>query len=188
MERFAHRAELRLEPGRLGPGDAERPRGGLGVEAEQMRAGRRRAKRADRAGRMKAAAVMSRPHRHADAALRLVTGDKRGDDVAAGAVALLGEREQAGQDRDGGMARHRQIDVVIVERVAHRAVDQGRGQHRQSRLVADDARLRRRRRRRARRRAGCAPAGRRGRLARRRNNRVRIAAPMHAPVRAARRR
>ena len=42
MERLAHRAELRLEPGRLGAGDAERLRRHIGIEAEQPGAGRRR--------------------------------------------------------------------------------------------------------------------------------------------------
>ena len=143
VERLAHRAELRFEPGCLGSGDAERLRRGLGVEPHQVRAGRRRAERADRAGRVKAAAVMPGPDRHADPATGLVAGDKGGDDIAAGAAALFGERQEAGQDRHRGVPRHRQVDVVVIERVADRAVDEGGRQHRQPRLVADHPGLRR---------------------------------------------
>jgi hypothetical protein len=131
VERLAHRAELRFEAGRLRAGDAERAGGRLGVEAEQMRAGRRRAKRADRAGRVEAARVVAGPQRHADAAAGLVAGDKRGDDRLARGFALLGEGQQRRQDRDRRMARHRQVDVVVVERMGDRAVDQRRRQHRQ---------------------------------------------------------
>ena len=117
VERLAHRAELRFEPGRLRAGDAERAAGRLGVEAEQMRAGRRGAERADRAGRVKAARVMAGAQRHADAAAGLVAGDKGGDRPPCPSALLLGEREQRRQDRDRHMAWHRQVDVVVVERV-----------------------------------------------------------------------
>jgi len=50
VERLAHCPELRFEPGRLGPGDAERRRRGLSVKPEQPDAGRRRAKAADGRG------------------------------------------------------------------------------------------------------------------------------------------
>ena len=60
VERLAHRAELRFEPGRLRPGDAECRGGRLGIETEQPGAGRRGAKSADRAGRVKAEVVMAR--------------------------------------------------------------------------------------------------------------------------------
>ena len=83
MERLAHRAELRFEPGRLSAGDAERAGGCFGIEAEQVGAGRRGAKATDRAGGVKPAVVMAGPERHADPAGDLVTGDKGGDDFAA---------------------------------------------------------------------------------------------------------
>ena len=186
MERLAHRAELRLQPGGLRAGDAERARGGLGVEAEQAGAGRRGAETADRAGRVKAEIVMARAHRRADPAGGLVAGDKGGDHVAPAALALLGEGEQAGQDRDRRMARHRQVDVVVVERVPDRAVDQRGRQHRQPRRMADQAGLRMCRRLRSARRAASRRAGRRPRRARRRNNRARIAGPARARRRAGR--
>ena len=62
--------------------------------------------------------------RRADAAGGLVAGDKGGDDLAAGAAPLFGERQEGRQYRDRSMARHRQIDVVVIERVADGAVDQ----------------------------------------------------------------
>ena len=78
VKRLAHCPELRFEPGRLGPGDAECRRGLFGVESEQPGAGRRRAKAADRRGRVKAEIVMPGLQRHADPAGGLVAGDKRG--------------------------------------------------------------------------------------------------------------
>src|SRR5215470_19047976 len=94
VKRLAHRAELRFEPGRLRPGDAERDGGRLGVEAEQLRACRRGPEAADRAGRMEAEIVMPRPQRRADSAGGLVTGDKGGRDLTARAALRLGERKQ----------------------------------------------------------------------------------------------
>jgi hypothetical protein len=41
VERLAHRPELRFEPGRLRPGDAERHGGRLGIETKEPGAGRR---------------------------------------------------------------------------------------------------------------------------------------------------
>ena len=82
VERLAHRAELRFEPGRLRAGDAERHRGRLGIEAEQPGAGCRRTKAPDRAGGVKAEIVMAGLQCRADAAGGLVAGDKRGDDLA----------------------------------------------------------------------------------------------------------
>ena len=142
VERLAHRAELRFEPGRLGAGDAERARRSLGIEAEQPRAGGRGAKAADRPGGVKAAVVMAGPHRHSDPASGLVAGDERSDDVAPGASALFGERDQPRQDRDRGMAGHRQIDVVVIERMADGAVDQRGREGGEAHLMADHAGLR----------------------------------------------
>jgi len=143
VERLAHRAELRFEAGRLRAGDAECPGGRISVEAEQVCTGRRGAQRADRAGRVKAAVVMAWLERHADAAGDLVAGDKRGGDLTPGTPALLGERDEARQDRHRRMPRHRQIDVVVIQRVADRAIDERGRQGGQARRVADDAGLRR---------------------------------------------
>jgi hypothetical protein len=41
------------------------------------------------------------------------------------------------------MPRHRQVDVVVIECMGNRTVDQRRRQHRQACIVADDAGLRR---------------------------------------------
>ena len=61
VEWLAHRAELRLEPGRLRAGDAERLRRLRGVKAKQVGARRCGAKCTDRAGGVKAEIVMARP-------------------------------------------------------------------------------------------------------------------------------
>jgi len=141
VERLAHRPELRFEPGRLCPGDAERHGSRLGIETEQPSAGRRSAEGADRAGRMKTEIVMSWLQCRADPARGLVASDKGDDHLAPRAAPQFGQGEQAGQDRHRGMPRHRHIDVVIIERVARCAVDERRRQRRQSGLTADDARL-----------------------------------------------
>ncbi len=104
-------------------------------------AGRRGAKGADRAGRVKTEIVVPRLQRRADPAGGLIPRDEGGDHLAAGALLQFGEGEQARQDRHRGMARHRHIDVVIVERVSRSAIDERRRQRRQSGLMADDARL-----------------------------------------------
>ena len=82
VERLAHRSELRFEPGRLRPGDAERHGGRLGVETEQPGAGRRGAKGADRAGRVKTEIVMSGLQRRPDPAGGLIPRDEGGDHLA----------------------------------------------------------------------------------------------------------
>ena len=81
--------------------------------------------------------------RHADTAGGLVAGDKGGDDLASRATLQLGEGEQPRQDRDRGMAWHRQVDIVVIEGMTRRTIDQCRRQSGQSHAMADDARLRR---------------------------------------------
>ena len=110
--------------------------------AEEPGAGGGGAETADRAGRVKAEIVMARTHGRADPAGGLVSGDKRRDHVAPAALALLGEGKQARQDRHRRMTGHRQVDVVVIERVPDRAVDQRGRQRRQPRRTADQARLR----------------------------------------------
>src|SRR5271166_4790690 len=90
VERLAHRPELRFEPGRLRPRDAERHGGCLGIQTQQPGAGRSGAKGADRARRMKAEIVMSRLQRRADPAGGLISGDEGGDHLAPGAVPQFG--------------------------------------------------------------------------------------------------
>ena len=118
MERLAHRAELRLEAGRLSAGDAEGAARCFGVETEHAAGGGRRAERADRAGRRGSHARNGRCHKPTEAARRLVAGDKGGDGQAARAFHVFGEGQQRREDRDRRMAAHGQIDVVVVESVA----------------------------------------------------------------------
>ena len=132
VERLAHRPELRFEPGRLRPGDAERHGGRLGIETEEPGAGRRGAKRADRAGRVKTKIVMPGLQRRADPAGGLISRDEGGDHLAPRAAPQFGQGEQAGEDRHRGMPRHRHIDVVVIERMPRGAIDERRRQRRQS--------------------------------------------------------
>ena len=81
VERLAHRPELRFEPGRLCPGNADRRCGCLGIETEEPGAGRRGAERTDRPGRVKTEVVVPRLQRGADATGRLISRDKGGDDL-----------------------------------------------------------------------------------------------------------
>ena len=143
VEGLAHRAELRFEPGRLGSGDAQRHRRGLSIEVEQARTRRRRSKAADRRGRVETERVMPGLQRHADTANGLVASDKGGDDLASRATLQLGEGEQPRQDRDRGMAWHRQVDIVVIEGMTRRTIDQCRRQRGQPHAMTDDARLRR---------------------------------------------
>jgi hypothetical protein len=73
---------------------------------------------------MKAEIVVPRPQRHADAASGLVTGDKGGRDLTARAAPQFGKSKQGGQNRDRRMAGHRHVDVVVIERMRRRAVDE----------------------------------------------------------------
>ena len=129
VERLAHRAEHRLQACRLCGGDAEGRGGGVAVEAEQVRAGRRRAEGARRSRGVEAPQVVLDADRAGDAALGLVAGNEGGGDRPARAVALLGQGEQRRQHRHGRVASHGLVDVVVVEGVGRGAVDEGGVEH-----------------------------------------------------------
>ena len=141
MQRLAHGAEIGLQPGGLGGGDAEGD-GELLVAQAQHAAGRGGGgEGADRAGDVEALLVVAGRHQAADPARGFVAGDEALDEKLARGLRLLAERQQGGDDRDRRMAAHGEIDVVVVERVAGRAVDQGGG-GRQDLLGATDQRRR----------------------------------------------
>ena len=137
MQWLAHGAEVGLQAGRLGGGDAEGD-GELLVAQAQHAAGRGGGREgADRAGDVEALLIVAGRHQAADPARGLVAGDEALDEQLARRLDLLAERQQGGDDRDRRMAAHGEIDVVVVERMAGRAVDQGGG-GRQDLLAAAD--------------------------------------------------
>ncbi len=140
MQRLAHGAEHRFQPRRLGRGNAERGRGLFRIEAEQMRAGRGRPEAADRAGGMEAASVVIRQHQGSDPAFGLIAGDESGKEIGAARARIFGERQQRRHDRDGRVAAHGHVDVVVVERMGRGAVHQGRLLRRDLSVAADQAR------------------------------------------------
>ena len=140
MQRFAHGAEVRLEPGSLGGGDAEGD-GKLPVVQTKHPAGSGgRREGADRAGDVETLLVMAGRDEPADAAGGLVARDEAFDEQSARGLRLFAERQQGGHDGDGGMAAHREVHVVIVEGVAGGAVDQGRGRGQHGLGAADESR------------------------------------------------
>jgi hypothetical protein len=86
---------------------------------------------------------MTRLQCRTDPTSSLVAGNKRSDHVTTGGAIEFREREQSGQDRDGGVSRHRHIDVVVIECMRRCAIDKRGRRYRQTRRVADNARLRR---------------------------------------------
>src|SRR6185437_3396794 len=91
MERLAHGAEHRFEPGRLRPGNAERGGGGGGIEAEQVGGAGRRTEAADGRGVVEASGIMAGRDQRADAAEGLVAGDEGGHQRrAAGITGTVG--------------------------------------------------------------------------------------------------
>ena len=112
-------------------GHAERGNELLRIQSEQMCARRRGTEAAKRAGGVKAEhVVVAGRQQQAESALQFIARDERGQHIAPGAAALLGQREQRRQQHDRRMSRHRQIDVVEIERVRRGAVDQRGRQHR----------------------------------------------------------
>ena len=123
VQRLAHGAEHRFQPGGLGAGDAQRGGEFIGVQAHQVRAGGGGAEAADRGGGMEAQHVVMPGGDHpANAALQLVARDECGQHVGAGRPAFLRQRQQRGQDGDRGMARHRQVHVIEIQRMRRGAV------------------------------------------------------------------
>ena len=121
-ERFAHGAAVLLHAAGLRGGDAERVSHLLRVEAEEPPGGGARCDRAERAGEMPAARMMS-GRRLADAHAGLESGGISADEIAAAIAAALDQREQGSED---GSARVQHdtahMGVVIVEHMPHLAV------------------------------------------------------------------
>ena len=142
MERFAHRAEHALQPRRLRRCDAHRHRRRCRIEPQQV-AGRGRC--ADSAvGRrvVPAPGVVRRAHEAADPTLGLEARGERLDQALAVDAGVFAERQHGRRDRHGRVTTHREIDVVEVERMRHRAIEQRRLPHRHLGAAADDCRLR----------------------------------------------
>ena len=129
MQRLGHGAEVSLEAGGEAGGERDRDGHPRCVQPHQATAGRGRAEHAERGRRVPALFVMVKIHRAAEAGFHLETRDIGIEEIPSAhrhAVGpqLVGEREQGGQDRRGGMAAHRVGAVVEIERVGGRAVDQ----------------------------------------------------------------
>ena len=103
--------------------DAEAMGDAVLVQPQQQGRGRHRAEAADRAGGMPAAGIMRRPHQQACPAGDLKTADDRADQGAA--VPALCQRQGPGS-RDHchtRMTLHRQMDIVVIQRMGHGAGD-----------------------------------------------------------------
>src|SRR5688572_15664053 len=99
MKRLALSAEHRFKSRGLRRGDADRVRGLLRVELQHMRAGGSRGDRADCAGVVVPASVVTWLNKQADAARHFVAGNKGRDEIGAIRVSCLREREQPWQNR-----------------------------------------------------------------------------------------
>jgi hypothetical protein len=132
MQWLAHGAEVRLEAGGLGRGDAEGHRELLIAQAKHAAGCGGRGEGAHRTGNMEALLIVARSNEAADTAGGLVARDEAFDEKATRGLHLLAKSQEGGHDGDCRMAAHGEIHVVIVERMARRAVDQrgGRGQRR----------------------------------------------------------
>ena len=140
VQGLAHRSEIRLEAGGLGGGDAEGDGELLVGEAQHAAGGGGRREGADGAGDVEALEVMAGRHEPADPAGGLVARDEALDEQPARRLDLLAERQQRRHDGHGRMAAHGEVHVVIVERMARRAVDQGGGRGQRLLAAADEAR------------------------------------------------
>src|SRR5690606_71339 len=141
VQRLAHGAEHRLEPGRRGAGDTERARRRRRIEAEHPRARRRRAEGAERAGGVPAAGIVAVAHGGAEAAFDLDPGDEGGEQRLAVEALPLAEGEGGRHHRHGRVPGHHAEHVVEVERVRGRAIDEGGLPGRDLAAVADQSRL-----------------------------------------------
>ena len=143
MQRLAHGPELRFQTGRLGRGDADGGRHLRGVEAEQATGADRRTDRADGRGGVKTFGVMAVLHEAADPTFDLIAGDKGGQQIGATHRRLTGQGQNGGRHRHRWVADHGAMDVIVIEGVRGRAIDQRRLTDRGLTPRADDQRLRR---------------------------------------------
>ncbi len=110
----------------LAAGNAERRDDLILRQSEQFRGGCGCAIGASGGGRVKAAGIMRGGiERVAETAAHLVTGDDRGQHVAAGGADQFADRERGRDHRRARMQRGIRMGIVEIERVAERAVEQG---------------------------------------------------------------
>ena len=130
VQRLRHRvhAERLLQPGGEGGDGRERVREAGPVELEQLGRGRCGAEAADGAG-VVPVLVVGAAHRRADAGRDLVADDHRAQECFAARATGLGERERGRDRRRAGVVDAVAEDVVDLDRVRGRAVDQRRGTH-----------------------------------------------------------
>ena len=126
VQRLAHGAEQRLQPGGPGSGDAERSGGGGGIQFVERAGGRGGAERAQGCGGVPSRRVVARPGVAAEDALGVHAGAERRDGFGAGPAPMLGQRQHHGRHRHGGVAGHCEMNVVVVVRMAGGAVEPGR--------------------------------------------------------------
>src|ERR1700722_7946446 len=97
-----------------------------------------RSEDAQRRGRVPAFFVMVEMDAARDPRLGLEPRDIGGDEGGSGAVFGLSEREQRRQDRRRGVAAERIADVVEIERMRRRAVDQRRVEWARAQVAPED--------------------------------------------------
>ncbi len=126
VECFAHRAEHRLEPGRLRRGYTQSPDHLLFVEPEQLAGGGRATEYTRGAGDVKAALVVRRIDCHADAALGFDAQDECVHEILTARVQPLPEREDRRCNRARRVNDGFEVRVVVVEHVRGDAVEERR--------------------------------------------------------------
>lgn len=125
MQGLAHRAEHRFQPGCHGAGDAKCGGSVVGVELHQARAGCGGAERAERGRGVKAPGVLRIAARQPQPTHRFVAGGEGGHEVAPACAARFGQGQQGRNQGHRGVAGAGHVDVVVIERVRGRAIDQG---------------------------------------------------------------
>ncbi len=126
VQRFRHRAKIRLQAGGERRCQCQRLRGFLHRQAEQLRTGRGGAEHTDGGGRMPALLVMVEIDAAGDPGFRFPAGDIGGDEIAAVAAARFRQGKQRRQDRSRGVATQRVAAIVIIQRMGGGAVDRCR--------------------------------------------------------------
>ena len=96
------------------------------IELPEMTGGGRGSEDAERRGRMPALVVVMKLDRTCKPDLDFDPDYVGGDDIFAGAAALLRQRQQHGNQRHRMMAAHHAAEIVEIERVGRRTVDQRR--------------------------------------------------------------
>ena len=89
---------------------------------------------------MKAARVVVMATQCPDTAFRFEPGDKRGQGVTAGQMQMRPQPQGHGHHRNRGVPAHGLVDIVIVQRMPHRAVHQHGGRQSELLTASDDKR------------------------------------------------